>query len=95
MTAGLIASFIGNPADLALIRMQADSALPLAERRNYTNVVNAFSRIAKEEGVTTLWRGSVTTMVRATFLNLGMLAPYDEAKERLNQWRGERDSNKL
>jgi solute carrier family 25 oxoglutarate transporter 11 len=67
----------------------------LDERRNYKNVFNAFSRIVKEEGVTTLWRGSVTTMVRAMFLNLGMLAPYDEAKERLNHWRGEHDSNKL
>jgi len=52
-------------------------------------VVNAFTRIANEEGVATLWRGSVTTMVRAIFLNLGMLAPYDEAKERLNNWRGD------
>ena len=69
--------------------------MPVAERRNYTNVVNAFVRIVREEGVTTLWRGSVTTMVRAMFLNLGMLAPYDEAKERLNRWRGERDSNKF
>jgi hypothetical protein len=34
-------------------------------------------------------------MVRAMFLNLGMLAPYDEAKERLNHLRGEHDSNKL
>lgn len=95
VVAGLIASFIGNPADLSLIRMQADCALPLAERRNYTNVINAFTRIAQEEGVTTLWRGSVTTMFRAVFLNLGMLAPYDEAKERLNEWRGEQNSNKL
>ena len=61
----------------------------MAERRNYSNVVNAFTRIAKEEGVATLWRGSITTMFRAMFLNLGMLAPYDEAKERLNSWRGE------
>jgi solute carrier family 25 oxoglutarate transporter 11 len=38
---------VGNPADLALIRMQADSRLPVEERRNYTSVGNAFSRIVK------------------------------------------------
>jgi solute carrier family 25 oxoglutarate transporter 11 len=39
---------VGNPADLALIRMQADSRLPEAERRNYKSVGNAFARITKE-----------------------------------------------
>jgi len=45
--AGFVGSLVGNPADLALIRMQADSRLPLSERRNYTSVGNAFSRITK------------------------------------------------
>jgi solute carrier family 25 oxoglutarate transporter 11 len=39
---------VGNPADLALIRIQADSRLPVEQRRNYTTVFNAFSRIVKE-----------------------------------------------
>jgi len=39
--AGGVGSFIGNPADLCLVRMQADSVLPPAERRNYTVVGNA------------------------------------------------------
>ena len=30
MTAGALGSFIGNPCDLALVRMQADSTLPEA-----------------------------------------------------------------
>jgi hypothetical protein len=42
-----LGSLIGNPADLALIRMQADNQLPEAERRNYKNVIDAFSRIRK------------------------------------------------
>jgi len=45
--AGFVGSLVGNPADLALIRMQADSRLPEAERRNYKGVGNAFSRIVK------------------------------------------------
>ena len=48
LIAGFIGSLVGNPADLALIRMQADARLPHAERRNYTNVINAFTRISKE-----------------------------------------------
>merc|ERR1719163_1423941 len=45
--AGGIAAVIGNPADLALIRMQADSMLPEAERRGYTHVGNALTGIVK------------------------------------------------
>ena len=45
MVAGSLGSFVGNPCDLALVRMQADSALPEAERRNYKNVADAFTRI--------------------------------------------------
>lgn len=75
--AGFIGSLVGNPADLALIRMQADARLPEAERRNYKNVFNAFSRITSEEGVSALWRGATPTIIRAIVLNLAMLSSYD------------------
>ncbi len=32
---------MGSPADLTLIRMQADSTLPMASRRNYKGVGDA------------------------------------------------------
>lgn len=92
MTAGFLGSLIGNPADLALIRMQADTTLPVEERRNYKNVFDAFSRIVREEGALSLWRGCQPTVVRAVVLNLAMLAPYDEAKERLNKLTGTKDT---
>ena len=38
LASGFLASFVGNPADLALVRMQNDSNLILSERRNYRNV---------------------------------------------------------
>ena len=85
LSAGFIGAYIGNPADLALVRMQNDTVLPPEQRRNYKNVVDAFSRIVKEEGVTALWKGSIPTVCRAMSLNFGMLAPYDEAKERLKK----------
>jgi len=83
ITAGGIGSLVGNPADLALIRMQADHTLPAEQRRHYTGVGNALSRIVKEEGTLALWRGSTPTAIRAMALNLGMLAPFDQAKEML------------
>lgn len=74
---------VGNPSDLALVRMQADSRLPIEERRNYTGVVNAFTRIVKDEGFFALWRGAVPTIVRAIVLNLAMLSSYDEVKQQI------------
>jgi len=73
----------GNPADLALIRMQSDGLKPLAERANYKSVFDALGRIAKQEGVTALWSGAAPTVVRAMALNFGQLAFFSEAKMRL------------
>ena len=70
LVAGAIGSFIGNPCDLSLVRMQADSTLPPAERRNYKHVFDAFGRIVREEGVTSLWNGATPTIARAMALNM-------------------------
>ncbi|CAJ2505092.1 Uu.00g124860.m01.CDS01 [Anthostomella pinea] len=83
LVAGGIAAFIGNPADLALIRMQSDGLKPLAERKNYKSVIDALSSIVKSEGVTALWAGATPTVVRAMALNLGQLACFSEAKAQL------------
>lgn len=53
---------------------------------------NAFSRIISEEGPLALWRGCTPTVIRAVVLNLAMLAPYDEVKERLNNYYGTKDT---
>jgi len=72
---------VGSPADLALIRMQADATLPVAQRRNYSNAFNALYRIVADEGVLALWKGAGPTVVRAMALNMGMLASYDQSVE--------------
>jgi len=41
LCAGGLGSIIGTPADLALVRMQADATLPAARRRNYKHVGDA------------------------------------------------------
>jgi len=83
MAAGVTGAFVGTPAEVALIRMTADGRLPAAERRNYSSVFNALARIAKEEGVLTLWRGAIPTMGRAAVVNAAQLASYSQAKELL------------
>lgn len=78
---GFLGSLVGNPSDLALVRCQSDSYLPVEQRRNYKNVFDAFYRIIKEEGLFTLWRGSTPTIFRAVSMNIGMMASYDQFKE--------------
>ncbi|KAA8565698.1 hypothetical protein EYC84_009543 [Monilinia fructicola] len=83
LTAGGLAAMIGNPADLALIRMQSDGLKPLAQRKNYKSVIDALSSITKSEGITALWAGCAPTVVRAMALNFGQLAFFSEAKSQL------------
>ncbi|KAF1995365.1 mitochondrial dicarboxylate transporter [Amniculicola lignicola CBS 123094] len=83
LTAGGLAAMLGNPADLALIRMQSDGLKPAAQRANYTSVIDALTRISKNEGVLRLWAGAYPTVVRAMALNFGQLAFFSEAKSQL------------
>jgi len=83
LSAGGIAAVVGNPADLSLIRMQADTMLPEAERRNYRGVGNALSSIVRDEGVGGLFKGAVPTATRAMALNFGMLGFNSLAKDAL------------
>lgn len=81
LSAGGIAAIAGNPADLALIRMQADSMLPAEQRRNYRGVFHALGSIASGEGAAGLFKGWAPTCTRAMALNFGMLAFNAQGKE--------------
>jgi solute carrier family 25 oxoglutarate transporter 11 len=83
--AGMFGSFIATPCDLVLVRMQADKrpGIPDSQRRNYTGVFNAFSRIVADEGVARLYTGAGATMMRAMALNVFMMVSYDESRERI------------
>ncbi|KDP29751.1 hypothetical protein JCGZ_18686 [Jatropha curcas] len=85
LIAGAIGAAVGNPADVAMVRMQADGRLPPAQRRNYKSVVDAITRMAKQEGVTSLWRGSSLTVNRAMLVTASQLASYDQFKETILQ----------
>lgn len=83
LSAGGLAAMLGNPADLALIRMQSDGLKPIAERTNYKSVIDALTSIAKSEGIVALWAGAAPTVARAMALNFGQLAFFSEAKQHL------------
>lgn len=85
---GACAALVGNPAEVALVRMTADSKLPLDQRRNYTNVFNAMSRIVKEESVGTLWRGIGPHINRAAALSAAQLATFGQASDSLKKHAG-------
>ena len=48
---------------------------------SYKNVFDALFRVIREEGVLTLWRGCLPTIVRAIFVNAAQLATYSQAKQ--------------
>lgn len=83
LSAGGLAAMIGNPADLALIRMQSDGLKPKEKRANYRSVFHALTHISKSEGIYALWAGAFPTVVRAMALNFGQLAFFSEAKAQL------------
>ena len=95
MTTGGIAATLGCPMDVALVRMQADTLASAASRRGYTNVFDAILQIIKQEGVTTLWRGSVPLVARGAAMNFGMMATYDQVKEMLTKVNGDTFSTQL
>merc|ERR1711972_548082 len=82
IAAGGVAAAAGNPADLSLIRMQADSLLPVAQRRNYRGVGHAMATIARTEGMMGLFKGASLTSTRAMGSTFGTLSWTDEDKGR-------------
>lgn len=83
LLAGVGGAIVGNPFDLAMVRMQSDGKLPEHARRNYKNGVEAITRIIREEGVSTLWRGCEATVARGAIITASQFAIYDQAKYEL------------
>ncbi|XP_028899463.2 mitochondrial 2-oxoglutarate/malate carrier protein-like [Zeugodacus cucurbitae] len=93
--AGAVGAYAGTPADLGLVRMMTDARLPAADRRNYTSVFNALSRIVKEEGVLALWRGAVPTVGRAIVVSVAQLASYTQFRRCAKSYLGMGDGFSL
>lgn len=72
-TAGALAGFTANLADLALVRLQAEIRLPSAERHGFDGFGAVVAAVAREEGVAGLLVGSCISAVRAAALNVGVV----------------------
>lgn len=90
--AGALASVIGTPADLALVRIQADRAKPVAQRVGYSGLTDVLRRVAVQEGVPALWRGTAPVVLRAACMNASMLPVSDQVKEVVGPHLGGQDS---
>lgn len=86
LSAGALAALIGNPTEVALIRMQADGMKLPEQRQNYSSAFNALHRISRQEGILSLWRGSTPTIIRAMSTNFGQLAFFSESKHQIRKY---------
>ncbi|KAL7469814.1 hypothetical protein ACHAXS_010077 [Conticribra weissflogii] len=77
---GAAAAFISCPMEVATVRMSNDATLPVSERRNYSGVLDVVKRVIKEEGVSTLWRGSIPFAQRAALVGVFQVATLDQFK---------------
>mmetsp|Transcript_3190 Transcript_3190/g.9725 ORF Transcript_3190/g.9725 Transcript_3190/m.9725 type:complete len:304 (-) Transcript_3190:1175-2086(-) len=80
MASGACAAYISCPAEVSLVRMSNDNALPASQRRNYSSVLNAAVRIAREEGFATFWRGSTPFVMRAMLVGATQVGTFDQFK---------------
>ncbi|KAI1630518.1 mitochondrial carrier domain-containing protein [Exophiala viscosa] len=81
--AGGLAAAIGNPTEVALIRMQSDGLRPIGQREGFRSVFDAVIRITRSEGLFALWGGCAPTVIRAIATNFGQLAFFSESKHQL------------
>uniref|UniRef100_A0A7S2UUB0 Mitochondrial carrier protein n=1 Tax=Fibrocapsa japonica TaxID=94617 RepID=A0A7S2UUB0_9STRA len=81
LTSGALAAVISCPAEVSLVRMSNDAALPAGERRGYKNVMDCAVRVAKEEGVTAYWRGCMPFVQRAMIVGVCQVATFQQSKD--------------
>lgn len=89
LTGAFFASILGNPLDLALVRLQSENFLPADKKRNYKHVIDVIIRIPKEEGIAVLWRGFPTFSLRVIALTTSQLTTFDQFKIIVNKIRGQ------
>ena len=87
--AGAVGAAIGSPAELALVRMGADSSIAdPSQRRNYTSSIDCVVRVARYEGIGALYTGAAPTILRAMSLNASLLAITSTLKPVVGQRTG-------
>ena len=78
-----LGAMVGNPADMAPVRMQNDKSLSPHLRQNYRSVLDVWARVARSDGLAGLFRGVVPNSLRAGAMTACQLACYDGFKQAL------------
>jgi len=81
--AGAIAGLVGNPAEIIMVRLQADAAKPIEKRLNYKHCFDGLYKMIRDEGASSLARGVTPNVFRAILMNASQLASYDFFKSEL------------
>jgi hypothetical protein len=86
-------TFVGNPADVIAIREQADATLPFWQQRRYTNLMDAFYRLAFEDGIVRgIFAGIIPNLTKTVALSSALILCYDPIKWVL-EWFVKKDSH--
>lgn len=94
-TTSAFAISVASPADVVKVRLQAQGRAPPEVPRLYNGVLDAYSKIAKTEGIKGLWTGYVPNLVRNSVISAVELATFDQMKEILakagfaNDWKSQ------
>lgn len=81
-----VAALISCPAEITLVRISNDSSQAPEKRRNYKGVIDAFTRIAKEEGFATFFRGAGPFVNRAMLVGAVQVGTYDQFRDMYRKW---------
>lgn len=77
ITTGSAAVLVAQPTDVVKVRFQAQAR----GAGRYTGCMNAYSTIARTEGVRGLWKGTTPNVMRNSIVNACELVSYDLIKE--------------
>ena len=81
ITTGGLAVLFAQPTDVVKVRMQAQMRSSDGGRARYTGTMNAYSTIARTEGVSGLWKGTLPNVSRNAIVNVAEIVCYDLFKE--------------
>lgn len=78
--AGIAGGICGNPGDVVNVRMQNDGQLPAHLKRNYLHAFDGLTRMVREEGAASLFRGVGPNINRAVLMTSSQCVSYDQFK---------------
>nr|XP_037877191.1 mitochondrial 2-oxoglutarate/malate carrier protein [Bombyx mori] len=87
MYAGLAGAFIGNPSEVALVRLMADGPRYCCYYycRPYTGTFDAICKIIRYESISGLWRGGVLTSGRSLIVTAAQIGSYAKTRRALQE----------